>query len=122
MANVNLVDKKISLSQKEIIKFQLVVHCFLKDIQLSNNELDCLTLLGLSNVIELATFCETIADSDIFKTPQTVRNFLSRAGRLGLVVKNGSTKKTVSLNETLQIQTNGNIVLALKAFYVTKEQ
>ena len=122
MAQANLVTKKIQMGQRDIIKFQLITYCFMKDLKLSNNELDCLTLLGAYGSEELGVFCNTTVIEKIFKTSQTVRNFLTKAVNLKLVVKNGTNKKTIQLKESLQIQTVGNIVLDYKMAYVTKEQ
>jgi hypothetical protein len=94
----------------------------MKNIQLSNNELDCLTLLGAYGKHELAEFCNIAVEEQIFKTPQTVRNFLTKAVSLSLVSKNGSNKKTIVLDPTLNAQTTGNIVLDMKIAYVAQEQ
>jgi len=122
MAKANLVSRKIEISKKGIIKYQLITYCFINDIKLSNNELDCLTLLGLQGEYELSVFCTLAVDEKIFKTSQTVRNFLTRAYKHGLVKKKGTNKKTVNLSETLELQTEGNIILDIKMYYVTKEQ
>ena len=42
MAKANLVSKRVSMGHRDIIKYQLMTYCFMNDIQLSNNELDCL--------------------------------------------------------------------------------
>lgn len=121
MAKVNVVQKKARIELKDIIKFQLLTHCFLNDLQLSNNELDCVTLLGLYGESELSEFCNLAVDKNIFKTSQTVRNFLTKAGQLKLINKEGTNKKKISLNKELHIQTIGNILLDYKIAYVTKE-
>ena len=123
MAKANLVQKKVRMNQRDIIKYQLITHCFMNDIRLSNNELDCLTLLGAFYETELAEFCNLAVQEKIFKTPQTVRNFLTKAERkMNLIYKNGNNKKKIGLNTNLNIQTQGNIVLDFKVFYVTQEQ
>lgn len=123
MAKANLVQKKVRMGQRDIIKYQLITHCFMNDIQLSNNELDCLTLLGAFGESELAEFCNLAVEEKIFKTAQTVRNFLTKAERkMKLVHKEGNNKKKIRLKKDLNIQTQGNIVLDFKIFYVTQEQ
>ena len=122
MAQANLVTKKIQMGKRDIVKYQLLTHCFMQDVKLSNNELDCLTLLGVSGEYELSEFCNIAVAENIFKTGQTVRNFLTKAVDLNLVVKKGTNKKKIFLKENLKIQTAGNIVLDFKLFYVTKEQ
>ena len=122
MAQANVVQKKARMGHRDIIKYQIMTHCFMKDIPLSEAGLDCLTLLAAYGTYNLAEFCNTVVDEKIFKTTQTVRNFLTQAENTGLVSKNGSTKKTVALRDDLKIQTEGNIVLDFKMFYVTEEQ
>jgi hypothetical protein len=122
MAKANLVQKKVKMGQRDIIKYQLVTHCFMKNIQLSNSELDCLTLLGAFGESELAEFCNLTVEEKIFKTSQTVRNFLTKAeSKMHLVQKEGNNKKKIKLNNGLNIQTSGNIVLDYKIFYVTQK-
>ena len=122
MAEANLVTKKVRMGHRDIIKYQLVTHCFTNQIQLSSNELNCLTLLGAYGECELAEFCNSTVEEKIFKTSQTVRNFLTKACKLKLVKKNGTNKKKITLRTNLQVQTKGNIILDFKLFYVTKEQ
>ena len=122
MAKANLVQKKVRMGHRDIIKFQLLTHCFIKDIQLSNSELDCLALLGAFGESELAEFCNTAVAEKIFKTSQTVRNFLTKACKEKLVIKEGTNKKKIKLEGDLKIQTEGNIVLDFKIAYVTQEQ
>ena len=122
MAQANVVQKKARMGHRDIIKYQVMTHCFMKDIPLSEAGLDCLTLLAAYGTYNLAEFCNTVVDEKIFKTTQTVRNFLTQAENTGLVSKKGTTKKTVALRDDLKIQTEGNIVLDFKMIYVTEEQ
>ena len=121
MAQANLVSKKIKMGHRDIIKYQLITHCFMNDIQLSSNELDCLTLLGAYGEHELSEFCNAAVEESIFKTSQTVRNFLTKASKLKMVDKDGTNKKKISLIEKLGIQSKGNIILDFKIVYVTQE-
>jgi len=122
MAQANLVQKKVRMGHRDIIKYQLVTHCFINDIQLSSNELDCLALLGAYGEHELSDFCNVTVTEKIFKTAQTVRNFLTKAGKAKLVHKDGTNKKRISLIDDLKIQTKGNIVLDFKVVYVTESE
>jgi len=127
MSKVNLVQKKVQMNRDDIIRYQIVTHCFVNNIHLSINELDCLTLLGLSSEVILADFCNTAVEKKIFKTPQTVRNFLTKAQKNGLVGKitdkSAGNKKKIFLPSDLKIQTDGNIVLDFKMIHlVTQEQ
>lgn len=122
MAKVNLVEKKAKLNLKEIIKYQLITYCFMSNIQLSDSELDCLTLLGIIGKTSLNSFCERAVRLEIFKRTQSVRNFISKAEGLNLVTKHNKSKKTIKLDDKLNIQTQGSIMLDFKLVYVTKEQ
>jgi hypothetical protein len=121
MAQANLVSKRVRMGHRDIIKYQLITHCFMNDIQLSNNELDCLTLLGAFGEFELSEFCNAAVTEKIFKTSQTVRNFLTKASKIKIVKKEGTNKKKIFLNDDLKVQTTGNIVLDFKIAYVTQK-
>lgn len=124
MAKVNLVEKTVKMSHRDIIRYQLMTECFIKQIPLSDSELSCLTLLGAYGECELAEFCNMAVDDGVFKTSQTVRNFLTKASKdYKIIVKTGTTRKKIQLSPALQLQTNGNILLNYKIVYVTtKEQ
>lgn len=122
MAQVNLVKKTVKLGIRDIIKFQLLTYCFVRDIQFSNSELDCLTLLGAYGEHELSDFCNVTVEEKIFKTSQTVRNFLTKVEKMGIIKKVGTNKKRISLSKELEIQTDGNIMLDYKIVYVAETQ
>ena len=84
------------------------------------NELNCLTLLGAYGESKLSDFCHFAVAEGIFKTPQTVRNFLTKSAKVGLVEK--IEKKNIALIDSLKIQTEGSIVLDYKLIHVTQEQ
>ena len=46
MALVNQVQKRVVMSKKDVIKYQILTHCYIKRITVSNSDLDCLTLLS----------------------------------------------------------------------------
>ena len=48
MAIVKQVQKKVVMSRKDIIKFQLLTHCYINKITVSNSDLECLALLGVT--------------------------------------------------------------------------
>jgi len=116
MALVNQVQKKVRMPKWDIVKFQILTHCYIKRITMSDSDLDCLTLLSFNQPIELSNFClDASSEEDwIFKSPQTVRNSINKAEKIGLVVKDTSTKKLVMLNPDLKIQTEGIILLDYK--------
>lgn len=122
MAKASVVDKKIRMSKRDIIKYQLLSHSFVHSISYSEAELDCLTLLGVCGEIDLSEFCNYTVDENIFKVSQTARNFLTKAEKLNLVEKNGTSRKKIKLKDALQVQTSGNIVLNYKIFYLDTQE
>ena len=122
MAIVNKIDKKIKMGKKEVIKYQILTHCFLEDIQISLSDLNCLADLALIGSIELTEFCNIISKKQIFKSAQSCRNALSKAEKKDLIKKDGKNKKTISLSNSLNIETEGTILLDFKILGVeTKE-
>lgn len=136
MAKFNIVDKKVNMTLEEIVKFQIITYCYVKKITISESDLNCLTLLGLNKKTELSNFCNACCDPEnrekdpsstyiktIFKTPQTVRNCLTKMINYNIVSKDGlGHNKTVELNKELQMQLEGNILLNYKFYHIdTKE-
>lgn len=118
MAVVNQVQKKVKISKWQIVKYQILTHCYLNSIILSNSDLDCLTLLALNQPIELSNFCsDASAEEDsIFKSPQSVRNSLNKSEKHKLIIKDSNNKKLILLNPSLKVQVNGNVLLDYKFF------
>ena len=114
MALVNKVDKKVKMSRDEVIKFQILTHCFLNEIQISNSDLNCLAELAKEGRKELTSFCNLISKKNIFKSCQSARNAITKAEKKKLVIKDGSNKKIIYINQNLNIQTEGLIFLDYK--------
>ena len=116
MALVNQVQKRVRMPKWDVVKFQILTHCYINRITMSESDLDCLTLLSFNQPIELSNFClAASAEEDwIFKSPQTVRNSINKAEKSGLVIKDSSNKKLIILNPNLKIQTEGSILLDYK--------
>tara|TARA_R110000772_G_scaffold116820_1_gene221991 strand:+ start:734 stop:1114 length:381 start_codon:yes stop_codon:yes gene_type:complete len=116
MALVNQVQKKVRLAKWEIVKFQILTHCYISRITMSEADLNCLTLLSFNEPIELSNFClDASSEEDwIFKSPQTVRNSINKAEKNGLVIKDESNKKLIRVNPNLKVQTKGVILLDYK--------
>ena len=57
MAKFNIVEKKVSMTLEQIIKFQIITYCYVHNITLSEADLNCLTLLGLNKKADLSDFC-----------------------------------------------------------------
>jgi hypothetical protein len=116
MAIVNQVQKKVKMPKWDVVKFQILTHCYVNHITVSQSDLNCLTLLSFNQPIELTHFCyDASAEEEwIFKTPQTVRNCINKAEKNKLVIKDGSNKKLIMLNPDLKIQTQGTVLLDFK--------
>ena len=116
MALVNQVQKRVRMPKWEIVKFQILTHCYINRIAVSESDLNCLTLLSFNEPIELTHFCyDASAEEEwIFKSPQTVRNCINKAEKNKLVIKDASTKKLIMLNPALKIQTQGTVMLDYK--------
>lgn len=127
MAVVNQVRKSGYMDLWDIVKFQVLMHCHLNQITLSDSDLECLTLLALNGESELTSFCnaaceeeERMKDSNlsfekpIFKTPQSVRNSINKIENKRLIVKKGRSKKKISVDPDLKLQTKGNIFVEIK--------
>lgn len=116
MALVNQVQKRVKLPKWDIVKFQILTHCYINRITMSESDFNCLTLLSFNEPIELSDFClDASSEEDwIFKSPQTVRNSINKAVKSGLVVKDTSDKKMIKINPNLKIQTEGVILLDYK--------
>jgi hypothetical protein len=116
MALVNQVQKRAVMPKWEIVKFQILSHCYINHIVVSDSDLNCLTLLSMSGPIELTHFCYDASSDEqmIFKSPQTVRNAVNKAMKTMLVIKDDVDKKLIRLNPILQVQTEGDILLDYK--------
>jgi len=112
MAVVKRVQKKVIMSRKDIIKFQLVTHCYINKITVSNSDLECLTLLGSIGPIEISHFCYDAAEEyKIFKSQQTVRNCINKCIKSNIISRDSKNKKLISINDKLNIETLGSIFL-----------
>ena len=114
MAIVNQIEKRVKMGNWDIVKYQILTHCYLQKIVVSEADLNCLTLLAMLGETELTNFCSIAAEKKIFQSPQTVRNALNKAETKNLITKEGRSKKKISIHPDLKVQTNGNILLDYK--------
>ena len=116
MALVNQVQKRVRMPKWDIVKFQILTHCYVNRITMSESDLDCLTLLSFNQPIELSNFClDASSEEDwIFKSPQTVRNCINKAEKNKLVIRDSENKKLIMVNPDLKIQTEGTLLLDYK--------
>jgi len=114
MALVNKVDLKMKVDIDTSIKYQILSYCFFQDILISNSDLKFLSELSKSNNIELTKFCVDLVSKNIFKSPQSARNAITKAEKKNLLSKVGKNKKTISINNDINIQTKGLVLLDYK--------
>lgn len=122
MAIVNQVRKTVRMDLWSIVKFQLAVHCHLKSLNVSDQDLSCLTFLALSGEKELTEFCDAATKNKIFGSSQSVRNAITKAEKKSLIVKKGKSKKKISISDDLKVQINGNILLDYKFVHVESQK
>jgi hypothetical protein len=118
MAIVNKVEKRVKMSQIEIIKFQILTYCYFENINIDRPQLELVALLSMHGTQELQAFCTSIGQTSLYSNAQTVRNSLARSAEKGLVIKEGKHKIKVFVNPALQLVINDNILLDYKFAYV----
>jgi hypothetical protein len=114
MAIVQKVELKLQTSLDITMKYQIITYCFLKDILISNSDLKFLTELAKTGKIELTKFCKSLVEKQIFKSPQSARNAITKAEKKELLFKEGINKKTIMLNKDINVQTEGVVLLDYK--------
>jgi len=114
MALVKKVDLKLKVGMDKCIMYQILSYCFFKEIIISNSDLKFLMELSKRNGIELTKFCIELVNKDIFKSPQSARNAITKAAKKGLVIKNGTNKKTISISSDINVQVEGLVLLDYK--------
>lgn len=114
MAKVNQVRKTVRMDLWNIVRFQIATHCVLKELNVSDSDLNCLTFLALGGEQPLTEFCDTATKNKIFGSSQSVRSAITKAEKKKLVTKNGGYNKLIKINSDLKIQTSGNILLDYK--------
>ena len=122
MALVNQVGKKVRMEKFDIVKYQILTHCYLNKINVSEADLNCLTYLALEGDQELTNFCNKAHTHKIFSSTQSVRNCLTKAEKKNLIKKEGKNKKKIFIHPDLNVYSKGNILLDFKFLSVeTKE-
>lgn len=122
MAIVKQVDKRVRMTRWDIVKYQILTHCYLNKIQVSEADLDCLTYLAMEGQQELTDFCNKAHDKKIFSSTQSVRNCLTKAEKKSLIKKEGKNRKKIYINPEMSIYSNGNILLDFKFLSVAAQE
>jgi hypothetical protein len=122
MALVNQVEKRVRMNTWQIVKYQILTHCYLYDIAVSDADLNCLTYLAMEGDQELNVFCAKAYDKKIFSSTQSVRNCLTKSEKKGLIKKEGKNKKKIFLNPEIKVHSKGNVLLDYKFLSVETHQ
>lgn len=122
MAVVSQIEKKAMMSNREVIKYQLLTHCYINKIQVSEADLNCLTLLALLGEQELTSFCNRVFEEKIFSSPQSARNSLAKCEKKNLIAKEGKNKKKIYIHPTLSVIAKGNILLNFKILSLATQE
>ena len=115
---MHVYDKKLRLNFIDIVRVQIFFHCFINKISLSDNEIDCLAILSSFSECNLSLFCEKVVEYNVFKSPQTVRNFIVKAVSNGLIDRNGSI---IKISQKMNIKRDDNMLLKYELLYVAKK-
>jgi hypothetical protein len=118
MAVVNQIDKKIMMTTWDIVKYQIVTHCYTSKTQISEADLDCLTYLALEGEQELTSFCSKVNDKNIFSSSQSARNSIAKCEKKSLINKEGKNKKRIKIHPAIKIISSGNILLNFKVLSI----
>jgi|TARA_R110000803_G_scaffold121066_1_gene189173 hypothetical protein len=114
MAIVNKIDLKLKVNLDTCVMYQIMTYCFFKEIVISNSDLKFLMYLSKNDNIELTKFCIKLVNGNIFKSPQSARNAITKAEKKGLLNKSGINKKTITINKDMNIQKDGLVLLDYK--------
>jgi hypothetical protein len=122
MALVNQVEKRVRMSTWQVVKYQIITHCYLYDIQVSEADLNCLTFLAIEGDQELTSFCNKAFGKKIFSSTQSVRNCLTKAEKKGLIKKEGKNKKKIYISPDMKVSSNGNVLLDYKFLCIASQE
>lgn len=122
MAVVNQLEKKIMMTKWDVTKYQIVTHCYVSKIQVSEADLNCLTFLALEGPQELTSFCQKVHVKQIFSSPQSVRNCIAKCEKKRLIVKEGKNKKKIFLNPEVNVLSSGDVLLNFKILSLASKE
>ena len=121
---VAIVKRRAKIDKSLLLTLHISTECLLRDIHMTKSEIGCLVLLSLDGESSLSSFCNKVVNSGIFSNPQTVRNFLAKSEKIGVVDKfqiEMSNKKNVSINKNFTFTQEDAIILDYKFSHVSKK-
>lgn len=129
-ATVKPVTIKQRLSRWNLIRFQINTYCILRNIKITNADLDMLALLSLLNTTSLSTFCELLTKTElstgvrikkqsgketeykyIFNSLQSARNAIARIIELGLIKSQGKGNIKIQISSDIEVHTDLNLLI-----------
>lgn len=122
MAVVKQVEKKIVMTTWDIVKYQILTHCYISNTQVSEADLNCLTFLALEGEQELTSFCTKVNEKNIFSSSQSARNSIAKCEKKRLILKEGKNKKKIVINPVIKIVSSGNILLNFKVLSLATQE
>ncbi len=114
MAIVKRVDQKLKVDISQSVKYQILTYCFFNDIHINDSDLDLLAELSMHDNMQISEFCRLVTKMGIFKSEQSARNAINKAGKKNLLVKEGTNKKLIHVNKAMNIQSKGVVLLDIK--------
>lgn len=114
MTQVKKVDQRVKTSIENTVKYQIMTYCFFNEIHINDSDLNLLAELALCKDTEVPTFCKILTDKNIFKSLQSARNAIAKAEKKDLVNKDVNDKKKIFLNQAINVQSNGIVLLDYK--------
>lgn len=112
MATVNKLDKKVKMSNWDVIRLQIMIYCHLSKMAISHSDINCLSLLAKEGSAELTSFCNKAhSEYNILSSVQSIRNSLAKLEKKKLIIKDGKNKKKIYINPDMNVLVTGNILL-----------
>ena len=132
-ATVKQVPIRQRISRWGLIKFQVLSWCSLRNIQVTNSDLDTLVLLAVLGKTKLTAFCEELVKTEsstgpkikknkttskeykyIFDSVQSARNDLAKLTEKGLIKREGRNKSNIQvwINPEMEIHTEANLLIS----------
>jgi hypothetical protein len=128
MSAIKHIKKTAKLSKVEIIEIQLCLYAYFNKVTLSESEIKLLILIVMNNSSDVVSICNNACLEDerekdieleykdeIFKSPQTVRNVLTKLINMKILIKQN---KFINLNPELKIITDDKILLDMKYYCI----
>jgi len=134
-ASVQQVAIKQRISRWGLIRFQILAWCSLRNIQVTNSDLDALALLALMGKTKLTAFCEELVKTEastgpkfkknkgtnkeykyIFDSCQSARNDLRKLAEKNLIKREGRNKSNIQvwINPEMDIHIDSNLLVNLQ--------